>query len=302
MDYNQNFYLELIENLTDGIYFVDRERRILYWNKGAERITGFSKEEVIGTRCLDNILTHVTDQGVNLCQSACPLLQTLQDGKNREADVFLHHRDGHRQPVQVRVAPVRNAAGEITGAVELFSDNSPSRALQQRVKDLEALAMLDPLTNLANRRYIQTQVEVHLEKMHRFGWPFGLLFWDIDRFKQINDTYGHDAGDEVLKCIAGTLSSNLRPFDIPGRWGGDELVTLIPNVDKNALLDIASRLLALARESYIVIGAETLRVSMSMGATLALPDDSAESLVKRADDLMYLSKKAGGNRVSMEGY
>ena len=107
MDYGPEFFSELLDNLTDGVYFVDRERRIVYWNKAAERITGFSKSEVIGCRCLDNILTHVNEEGGNLCHSGCPLAQTIEDGKSRKADVFLHHKDGHRQPVLVGVAPVR---------------------------------------------------------------------------------------------------------------------------------------------------------------------------------------------------
>ncbi len=87
-------YSRIIDHLYDGLYFVDRNRVIQYWNRAAERITGYAAAEVVGRPCSDNILTHVTDNGDNLCMGACPLMATLKDGQMREASVFLHHKDG----------------------------------------------------------------------------------------------------------------------------------------------------------------------------------------------------------------
>jgi PAS domain S-box-containing protein len=119
-----DFYRELLDYLTDGIYFTDKERRIAYWNKGAEALAGYSSQEVIGKCCKDNLLMHVDALGRELCLHGCPLDATIQDGKPREAEVFLHHKNGHRVPIRVRIAAMRNDAGEIVGAVEAFSDNS----------------------------------------------------------------------------------------------------------------------------------------------------------------------------------
>src|SRR5512146_1588532 len=100
----KDFYKDIIDNLYDGIYFVDRDRVITYWNKGAERITGYSSTQTIGRSCRDNLLNHVTASGIQLCQNHCPLAAVMEDGKEREVEVFLHHANGHRLPVAIRAA------------------------------------------------------------------------------------------------------------------------------------------------------------------------------------------------------
>jgi PAS domain S-box-containing protein len=107
MPEDNSFYKDVIDNLYDGVYFVDRERVITFWNKGAERISGYSSQQVIGHSCRDNLLNHVTAHGVQLCQGQCPLAACMEDGRPREADVFLHHADGQRIPILVRAAPMR---------------------------------------------------------------------------------------------------------------------------------------------------------------------------------------------------
>ncbi|MCK4965685.1 PAS domain-containing protein, partial [bacterium] len=110
-------YENLIDDMYDGVYFVDSERRITYWNEAATRITGFTKEETIGKKCSGNILQHVDTDGNNLCRDLCPLDKTLKEGTSSELESFLHHKNGHRVPVLIRCSPIRNAQGEITGAV-----------------------------------------------------------------------------------------------------------------------------------------------------------------------------------------
>src|SRR5512138_459514 len=104
MEFKGDYFKVLLDNLYDGVYFVDRDRRITFWNKGAERLTGFSKQEADGRSCHDNFLTHIDENGRHLCLSGCPLAETIQDGRQRECDLFLHHKDGHRLPVSIRVS------------------------------------------------------------------------------------------------------------------------------------------------------------------------------------------------------
>jgi diguanylate cyclase (GGDEF)-like protein/PAS domain S-box-containing protein len=300
MEFNNELYEIILDNLNDGVYFVDRDKKILYWNKGAENITGFFAEEVIGNLCWNNVLRYVDAQGKTLCEGECPILKTIVHGKVWEAEVYLHHKDGHRVPVVTRAIPIKNTAGEITGAVEIFSDNSSTTALSQRVKELQEIAFLDSLTHLANRRYIELNIQDRFSELNRYGWPFGIILADVDRFKSINDTYGHDLGDQVLKMVAKTLPACLRLFDIVGRWGGDEFVAIVINVRKKHLSDVAQRFLSLVRSSGIPVEREFLRVSVSIGATRARPDDTVTSVLKRADNLMYKSKALGGNCISVD--
>lgn len=292
-------YQELVENLHDGVYFLDPDRKITYWNKGAERLSGYSRTETIGRSCADNLLVHVDNKGVNLCQSECPAAKTLVDGQPREAGVYLRHKDGHRVPVLVRVAPVRDPDGKITGAVEVFSDNTPRAELAQRVEQLSKMAFFDPVTELANRRYAQINLQARIEETRRFGWRFGVLFLDIDRFKAVNDTYGHEVGDRVLRMVARTLGSNVRPFDLVARWGGEEFVATIANVDLDHLYVLADRLRALVAQSSLNTDPKGLAVTVSVGGTISKPEDTADSVIGRADGFMYESKLAGRNRVTI---
>jgi len=291
-------YKRILENLHDGLYFVDRNRVITYWNKAAERISGFGADEVVGKRCADNILTHIDGDGNSLCRSMCPMAHTIQDGMLREAEVYMHHKNGHIIPVSIRISPLQDRDGTITGGIELFTDISSRAANELRIKELEKLALLDNLTQLANRICIEREIQNRLEEKNRYNTLFGVLFMDIDHFKRFNDTYGHDVGDEVLKFVADTLIANARPFDLYGRWGGEEFVGIIRNINRNELILLGNRIRAMIEKSYILHNNEKLNVTVSIGAAVVHDDDTMGSVVKRADTLMYMSKKAGRNRVT----
>jgi diguanylate cyclase (GGDEF)-like protein/PAS domain S-box-containing protein len=300
MKKTEAFYEGILDNLYDGIYFVDRDRRITYWNKAAERITGFRRSEVLGSFCHDHLLSHINDEGERLCGSQCPLANCIETGRPTKSEAYLHHREGYRLPVSIRVTPILNESGEVIGAAELFSDNSAKAHMLQRIEELETMALIDPLTRMANRRYLEMHLSNRIEEMHRYGWGFGVLFADIDDFKRINDTYGHDAGDKVLKMVARTLAGNARPFDIFGRWGGEEFVAVIENVSIKDLPVIANRFRLLVDNSYLSIADEKIRVSVSVGATVARREDTVDTVVRRADRLMYQSKRAGKNRLTTD--
>ncbi|NQT59887.1 MAG: sensor domain-containing diguanylate cyclase [Bacteroidetes bacterium] len=290
---------KVISSLHDGVYITDKERIIRYWNYAAERITGFSSNEVVGKSCSDNILLHVNTEGKNLCVTGCPLAQSIQDNIPREADVFLHHKSGHRVPVNVRVSVILNDKGEVTHAIELFTDISSKNITEIRIKELERAALLDQLTQLANRYYIESEIGKKLEDFRKHSIPFGVFFIDIDHFKRVNDTYGHDAGDQILKLTADSLLANAEPFDIFGRWGGEEFIGLIQNVEQQTLASMGNQLRVLVENSFIEIDNKPVSITISIGATVVRENDTAESIIKRADKLMYRSKDSGRNRLTI---
>ncbi|MBN2398474.1 MAG: GGDEF domain-containing protein [Deltaproteobacteria bacterium] len=299
MNLDTDSYQRIIDNLHDGLYLVDRNRVITYWNKAAERLSGFAADEVIGRPCSDNILTHIDGDGNNLCTGMCPLAATMADGTSREVEIYMHHKNGHRIPVSVRVSTLTDRDGAVIGGIELFTDISDQAANALRVKELEKMALLDNLTRLANRNYIERELHGRLEEKRRYDVPFGILFMDIDHFKKVNDTYGHDAGDAVLKFVANTFVANARPFDLYGRWGGEEFIGVIRNIGSKNLEQLGNRIRLLIERSYLMHEGEKLRVTISMGATLVNEGDTIDSLVKRADTLLYRSKEAGRNRLTM---
>lgn len=301
MNVDDDFYKTLLDEIGDGVYFVDRECKITYWNKMAEEITGYSAGEAIGRYCHDGILVHVDQEGNNLCLEGCPLMKSIGDGKRCEAEVFLQHRKGHRVPVRVRVNPIRGRSGEVVGAVELFSDNSATVATRDRVEELERLAMIDTLTQIPNRRYLDASLEAQSAESQRTGTGFGVAMIDIDDFKRVNDKHGHHIGDEVLKVVAGTLSANMRPFDVVGRWGGEEFVALIRDGNYKEVRAVAERLRVLVGASAYRSHEATVGVTASVGVAMARSDQTAADVVKAADRAMYASKTSGRNRVSVDG-
>jgi len=293
---HDGFYKGLIDNLTEGIYFLDRERRITYWNRGAERLTGYPAQEVLGRCCADGLLQHMDQGGRLLCHDGCPMQATMADGREREVEVFLHHKAGHRVPITVSAVPIRGAGGEIVGAVEVFNDISRQVLAQDRIRELEALSLLDPLTGAGNRRYAEISLTSRLSEKKRYHLPVGLLFVDVDRFKSVNDRFGHAVGDEVLRVVGRSLAAALRAGDFLGRWGGEEFIVLIGGLEGRRLRDAGDRLCALIAQSSVP-AVPGLEVTASIGVTEARSDDSVESLVARADGRMYEAKRLGRNRV-----
>lgn len=290
----------MLDALKEGAYFVDRERRITYWNKAAERLTGFRSQEVVGHRCSEDILVHVDCQGKNLCREGCPLLATMEDTFPREAEVFFHHRRGHRVPVSVRTTPLEDDEGNVVGGIELFAEITPEENLREKMAELERRSLLDHLTRVPNRSYLDLELAALFTLWKKSGVPFGVLFFDIDHFKRFNDNHGHDIGDMLLETTAKTLVSAVRPFDVIGRWGGEEFIGLFPNVEKETLASIGERLRSAVEATWIEADGQQLSVTVSIGGTSSVEgDSSAAALVKRADTMMYRSKQDGRNRVTV---
>jgi diguanylate cyclase (GGDEF)-like protein/PAS domain S-box-containing protein len=296
MDIN---YRDLIGHIIDGLYLVDKKRKIIYWNKSAERITGYSKDDVIGHACHENILVHVDTQGRGLCRSVCPLAATIKDGNPRDAEVYLHHKQGHRVPVWVRTTQLKDSTGQVVGGAELFSDLSANNAIASKIEELERLSLIDALTQLANRRFVEMELVGRLSEMQRYQLSFGLLMLDIDFFKKVNDRYGHDVGDRVLQTVSKTMVQSARPHDLFGRWGGEEFIGIIRNVDQEGLRAVCERLRTLIANSFVKQNGGYINVTASIGATVAARDDNPESIVKRTDQLLYSSKREGRDRCTL---
>jgi diguanylate cyclase (GGDEF)-like protein/PAS domain S-box-containing protein len=295
---DKQFYQDLLDQISDGVYFVNRDRRITYWNGGAERITGYGAKEVMGHSCSEGILRHVNDAGGQLCLNGCPLAAVMKDGKPREANVYLHHKDGHRVPVKVRGQALLDPAGKIVGSVEVFSTRVANPyAGQRRVRKDD---WLDPVTGLPPRRVGELYLQTLMRAVGEQAGTLGVLYVDADHFKDVNDTFGHKTGDEVLRMVGQSLANGLRRGDIPVRWGGEEFLALLPGTDRAGLYAAAERVRMLSENSWIQKGDAQVRVTVSVGATMAIPAETPEDLVDRADRFMYASKRAGRNRVTTD--
>jgi len=295
------FYKLLLDDLYDAVYFVDTNRRILYWNHAAEALTGYAASEVVGKQCSDDVLCHVDESGRSLCRSDCPLTQSMRLGARCQADAYLRRSDGHRLAVSVRVVPILDQNNVALGAVEVFSDIALRKRLERRNFELRKLAFLDPLTQLVNRRFLDLRIRQSVDEMTQFGRSFGVLLIDLDKFKLMNDTFGHKGGDAVLEHVARTLSTSLRAADTVGRWGGDEFLAILPDVDDDDTLRLAERCRVLVRNSSVTVADALVSPAISVGATLLVSSDTEDSLIQRVDRALYHCKREGRDRSTFLG-
>lgn len=305
MEFNAAFYEGLLDSLHDGVYFVDLKRRITFWNRAAERISGYSKQEMLGQYCYDNILNHVDEKGHHLCLSGCPLQRTMEDSVVRETTVYLHHKQGHRVKINVHASPIR-ADGKVIGCCEVFTEVYEMKTEMGKgdmshasIEALTMMALHDELTELPNRRYIDSFLESRFNEFVKLNLSFGVVFMDIDNFRDFNNRYGHEMGDRVLKTVANTLRNAVQKSDLIGRWGGEEFIAILTAVSETDLYLAAEKIRILVERSVIKTEVGNLNVTLSSGVTLIREEDSLSSLMSRVDELMYRSKRNGKNSVSL---
>ncbi len=286
---------KIFEKVSDGVYFVDTKRRILFWNKKAEEITGYKKKETINSYCYDNILKHIDDDGRELCKDKCPLVYAIENNKYVEKKVYLHHKNGQRIPVFVKVFPLHDEENKVVGVIEIFNEAIEITSLKRELEKLKEFAYIDELTGVLNRRGLNFFLKKLMVEFRKNRKNFGVLFIDLDNFKEINDKYGHNIGDKVLKMVAETLKSNLRTEDIVARYGGDEFVVILQVNDSATLESLAKRIKVLIENSFLEDDEKIVKVTASIGGSLVREHDTIGTLLKRVDTLMYKSKKAGKN-------
>jgi len=288
------------DNLFDGLIEIDSNGKILVWNRGAERITGLSAAAQIGLSLPPLGSMPSYDDRRPGWAKVIPLLETLRDGRPQEAVLSLSHAEGFPVLILARTLPVLDDKGHLVGALAIFSDNKSIQASFNTSQRSEETIFFDPLTGIGNRPHIENKMRTALEDYRAKQVPFGVLFMDIDHFKNFNDVHGHALGDKILRVVANTLRHTVRLTDSCGRWGGEEFVALAFNLDPDGLLTVAEKVRTAISQTKVQDAGAELCVTVSLGATLVRPDDTVQSLVKRADELMYKSKGAGRDQVTVD--
>ncbi len=294
-----DFYRRLLDQLHDAVCFVDGQRVILYWNQAAERLTGYSESEVIGRHCFDGLIDHADLFGCGLCHRECPLAQSMKQDRPVHERLFLRHKDGRRISVDARIMPVRNDDGAVIGCVEVLCDATSSAVVESAFRQIREVADRDSLTGLANRRYLDRMLAHFLENLNRSGQTFSLIMFDLDHFKQINDTWGHAIGDQALTQFAAVLQTQCRSEDLVARFGGEEFVVLLPGLTLETAILVAERL----RKSVVTATPECLgerKLTASFGVTEAVLGEPASQVLSRADTALYRAKSLGRDRIEVE--
>ena len=281
----------LLEQIEEGVYIVDRERRIVYWNRGAERITGYLAQEVVGRYCQRDLLVHCDSEGVALCGSRCPLVAVMEDGQPRQAEVYLRHRDGHRLPVRVRGHALRDGAGQVVGAVELFALGvAPGR----RERPARPAGVDESQTPLAvPREFGEWQLDHALLTLKRFGIPVGWIALELDEAAQWRRRFGPGFLEAAVSLIAETVDANLGSRDLLVRWAPAELRILVEDASPVELPALSKKLAALVRASTLDWWGDPLSLSVSCAAIVADETDTPASLESRLRSQLEGVRSAG---------
>jgi diguanylate cyclase (GGDEF)-like protein/PAS domain S-box-containing protein len=303
-------YRNIVESLVVPTFVLDVQGQVIIWNRACERLTGLAAAEVIGTsnhwRCLYD-KPHPTLADLIL-QGRTDEIDALyaEHGNTTEARYGLSAENwcdmprlGTRLYLMMDAGPIYDEAGNLIAVVETFRDMTAQKQAQLA---LQQLASCDGLTAIANRRCFNDTLQNEWRHAMRELRPLSLLLVDVDNFKRYNDTYGHLAGDECLKCIAGAMASNMRANDLVARYGGEEFAIILPNQSDEGAAAVAERI----RSTVAQLGLPDSRsdvgyVTVSIGVATVIPSlvSDPHQLVAAADAALYCAKYAGRNRVSL---
>ena len=294
------FPQKLLDAMHDGVIFVDGARKIVLWNRGAERLTGHSRESVLNRTWSCNILDLRDQDGNLLREMECPIERVMTMGVQLLLRLTVTRNRQQRVVVDAHVVPVMDERQGCIGATMMLHDVSSELTLKKRVENLHEKATTDPLTGVHNRAEFDRAHAELTRASQELGATCSIIICDIDRFKQVNDVYGHQAGDDVLVTFARLLREMARSEDVVARFGGEEFVILCPDCDNPTATRRAEEIRReWARTTHAALSQKT--VTSSFGVTEVQMGDTTETMLRRADRALYQAKNDGRNRVVQIG-
>jgi diguanylate cyclase (GGDEF)-like protein/PAS domain S-box-containing protein len=279
---------ELLELAHDAVIVRDLDNRITFWNRGAEMTYGWSREQALG-KSMHQLLQS------NLPESMVNIEDTLFRAGHWEGQIGHTTKEGERIVVASRWALKRDGSGTPQAVLEINRDVTERRLIEERI---ERLAHTDALTQLPNRLKLDERLGQAIETAQRHEGMLAVLFVDLDEFKRVNDTLGHDAGDQLLVEVAQRLKACVRDSDIVARLGSDEFVVVLTSLKNDAVVrPTAGKVLQALAQPY-ALGAHQVQAGCTIGVALfPVHGEDARTLLKRADNAMYLGKTQGRGQV-----
>jgi len=276
----------VLDTLQTGVSVADRNGKILFWNQGAERLTGHLRHEVVGRSCRDNILQQCNDRGCVACGATCPITCTLQEGKAQEAKMQLRHKEGYPVHVLMRIAPLRDAHGSVTGIVESFDEQEFAAERDRNWHTLAKHGCIDDTTSIPNHEFTQFHLRKNLSSFASYHLPFGVILIQVDRLAHFRSAYGPPAGDAILRVVAQTMKNEFRPSDFVGRWANDQFLAILINCGDHGVGKTFERIKKIVACAGLRWWSDELTVTTSVGYASVQAGDTVESLLHRAQSLL----------------
>ncbi|MFA5215215.1 PAS domain-containing protein [Sulfuricurvum sp.] len=281
-------FRHLAELTTDWVWEVDKNGTYVYSGENVYNLLGYTPEEICGKTPFDFMTQEEAERVGEIFKKILSEQKPFSFLENTNL-----HKDGHKVILETSGIPLYNEEGTLQGYFGTEHDVTERKQIEEEIK---RLATTDTLTGIANRREFNTQLEKEIERSKRYSTPLSLIMYDIDYFKRVNDTFGHDAGDAVLQTLTTLVKSNIRTVDIVARWGGEEFMILMPQSNASTAAEAAEKL----RQKIVEHPFEPVgKLTVSFGVTPFEPQDDLDGLIKRVDDALYQAKEHGRNRVEI---
>jgi diguanylate cyclase (GGDEF)-like protein/PAS domain S-box-containing protein len=294
------FEKKLIDNMHDGVVFVDSQATIMLWNTGVERLTGVSSSAACGRTFLPTLMDMCNTREQRITNEDCPVSHAISTGVQWLGRVSVMGRQGLHVAVDLHAIPVRGNDGAIHGATILLHDASSETSLEEKCQALHAQVAKDPMTQVANRAEFDRMLNNFVAAHQESNLPCSLIMCDIDHFKAINDTHGHQAGDEAIITFASLLKSMCRSGDLVARYGGEEFAILCADCNNAAGARKADEIRkALSEVKHSCLGNNS--ITASFGVTELQAGDTPETMLRRADRALLQAKDQGRNQVVQLG-
>ena len=284
---------QIIEQINECVISTDLNGIIQSWNNGAQKLLGYTKEEIIGSHI--GILYNNNDDKI-----MDRILKQLQQNEKIETELEFIKKDKTKVFTESSISVFKDENGKITGVIGYIKDVTEKKEAQKKIKEKEKQLLYqanhDALTNLPNRNLLNDRLEQSIQRAKRHNEKFALFFLDLDRFKHINDSLGHEIGDLVLKKVSIIIKGILREEDTLARIGGDEFVIITGNTKENKNFAVLAEKIIKSLQQPIILNYNTLYISTSIGISI-FPNDSisGKNLLKFADSAMYKAKEEGRN-------
>jgi diguanylate cyclase (GGDEF)-like protein/PAS domain S-box-containing protein len=295
-----DIYQEILNQMHEGVYYCSKDRKITFWNKAAEKITGYTKGDMLDSYCYNNYLQHIDESGEILCKRACPLAETIKTGQPSERKLFLHHKDGHRVPVTVRITPTYNNKKEIDGAIEVFTEQSNRLEILKDLSNEGKKEFIDEETGFTNHKFANIRLEKRIDRWKEIKVPFAIFFISVDNIDDIEKNLGKKIAQKSLVMTAKSINNALSPIDLLCRWENNEFLVIAPNVNLETIKNIGDKIKLFIQNSWIYEKNGSVSVKTSIGCSHTQKiDDAIEDIISRAKDALEASKKLNNSTVVM---
>lgn len=295
---SESFLSTIFDSFHDPLSIVDREYRMVKFNDAYLRARNMQPKDLFSKRCYEALYKRNT-----ICED-CVVEKTFQSADPCAKEKQVVHPNGTGTWLEIYTYPIFDQNRTVTHVIQYARDITDRKKAEEEKKQLitklNHLSTTDSLTGLLNRRALTDTLHHEIDRAQRYDSDLSLILCDVDKFKKINDTYGHAAGDKALQAVAEFLHKNLRRADILGRYGGDEFMIILPETSLDGAKNLAEKIRVFTSGSDVALmGKNRIRITLSIGvASCCTPSDDIDTLVSLADTALYTSKEGGRNRVS----